>query len=66
MSKTLPWRTAPMPATPSERSAPSIALPWGSSTPGFSVTTTRALRDTFVSLTGIASADMKTGAEAPA
>src|SRR3954466_5923759 len=42
MSKTLPWRTLATPCTPSERSAPSIALPCGSRTPDFSVTVTRA------------------------
>src|ERR1043166_8612841 len=42
MSNTLPWRTLAMPATPSDLSAPSIALPWGSSTPGLRVTVTRA------------------------
>src|SRR5215831_8963958 len=42
MSNTLPWRTLAMPETPSDLSAPSIALPWGSSTPGLRVTVTRA------------------------
>src|SRR5205085_9600372 len=42
MSNTLPWRTLSMPATPSDFSAPSIALPCGSSTPFFRVTVTRA------------------------
>src|SRR5580704_945647 len=42
MSNTLPWRTLAMPPTPSERSAPSMALPWGSRTPDFNVTVTRA------------------------
>jgi hypothetical protein len=38
----LPCRTLPMPLMPSERSAPSIALPWGSRMLGFNVTVTRA------------------------
>src|SRR5215813_1264474 len=42
MSKTLPWRTLATPATPRERKAPSIALPWGSRIPDFRVTVTRA------------------------
>src|SRR6185503_8133874 len=42
MSNTLPWRTLATPSTPSARSAPSIALPCGSSTPVFRVTVTRA------------------------
>src|ERR687897_2687308 len=42
-SKTLPWRTWPMPSKPRAPSAPSIALPCGSRTPFFSVTVTRAL-----------------------
>src|SRR5271157_5676410 len=42
MSKTLPWRTALTPSIASDRKAPSIALPCGSSTPDFSVTVTRA------------------------
>src|SRR5476651_1614611 len=42
MSNTLPWRTLATPATPSERSAPSIALPCGSRIPVFRVTVTRA------------------------
>src|SRR4029079_3317092 len=35
-----------MPATPSERSAPSIALPCGSRMPDFNVTVTRAFMET--------------------
>src|ERR1700756_1024221 len=42
MSNTLPWRTLATPEMPSDLSAPSIALPWGSSTPGLRVTVTRA------------------------
>src|SRR5580704_4009805 len=42
MSNTLPWRTLATPGRPSDFSAPSIALPWGSSTPPFKVTITRA------------------------
>ena len=42
MSNTLPWRTLATPSTPSDFSAPSIALPCGSRTPDFKVTTTRA------------------------
>ncbi len=42
MSKTLPWRTLATPLTPSDRSAPSMALPCGSRMPDFSVTVTRA------------------------
>src|SRR5262249_32622080 len=42
MSKTLPWRTLATPETPSDLSAPSIAFPWGSRTPAFNVTVTRA------------------------
>src|SRR5262245_34423305 len=42
MSNTLPWRTLATPAIPSDFSAPSIALPWGSRMPDFSVTVTRA------------------------
>src|SRR4051794_25378528 len=46
MSNTLPWRTLATPATPSDFSAPSIALPCGSSTPFFRVTVTRAFMKT--------------------
>src|SRR5271156_4187553 len=42
MSNTLPWRTLATPATPSDLSAPSIALPCGSRMPVLSVTVTRA------------------------
>src|SRR4051794_19225834 len=42
MSNILPCRTLATPVTPSERSAPSIALPCGSRMPVFSVTVTRA------------------------
>src|SRR5882757_2360046 len=42
MSKTLPWRTLATPSTPSDFSAPSMALPWGSRMPDLSVTVTRA------------------------
>src|SRR5580698_6221966 len=42
MSNTLPWRTLATPVTPSDFSAPSIALPWGSRMPDLSVTVTRA------------------------
>src|SRR5664279_3934227 len=42
MSNTLPWRTLATPSTPSDFSAPSIALPCGSRMPDFSVTVTRA------------------------
>src|SRR6201996_4548797 len=42
MSNTLPWRTLATPSTPSDFKAPSIALPWGSRMPVFSVTVTRA------------------------
>src|SRR6266404_6529091 len=45
MSNTLPWRTLAMPSTPSDFSAPSMALPWGSRMPDFSVTVTRAFTD---------------------
>src|SRR5271170_5378079 len=41
ISNTLPWRTLETPLTPSDFRAPSIALPWGSRTPGFRVTVTR-------------------------
>src|SRR5262249_16276275 len=46
MSNTLPWRTLATPSTPSDFSAPSIALPWGSRMPDFSVTVTRAFTKT--------------------
>src|SRR5260370_16580606 len=42
MSKILPWRTFLRPSMESDRSAPSIALPCGSSTPDLRVTVTRA------------------------
>src|SRR6201986_5595279 len=42
MSNTLPWRTLATPSTPSDFSAPSMALPWGSRMPVFRVTVTRA------------------------
>src|SRR5579862_2675742 len=42
ISISLPWRTSPMPAKPSEASALPIALPCGSSTPDFKLTCTRA------------------------
>src|SRR6516164_6515223 len=42
MSNTLPWRTLATPSTPSDFSAPSMALPCGSRMPDFSVTVTRA------------------------
>src|SRR3954469_22776031 len=42
MSNTLPWRTLATPSTPSDFSAPSIALPCGSRMPDFRVTVTRA------------------------
>src|SRR5689334_7772084 len=42
MSNTLPWRTLATPSTPSDLSAPSIALPCGSRMPDFRVTVTRA------------------------
>src|ERR1700724_3125753 len=42
MSNTLPWRTLATPSTPSDFSAPSMALPCGSRMPVFSVTVTRA------------------------
>src|SRR5271156_6509324 len=42
MSKTLPWRTLATELTPSDRNAPSMALPCGSRIPDFSVTVTRA------------------------
>src|SRR5271156_2306382 len=42
MSNTLPWRTLATPSTPSDFSAPSMALPWGSRMPVLSVTVTRA------------------------
>src|SRR5215470_6871235 len=42
MSNTLPWRTLVTPATPSDLSAPSIALPWGSRIPVLRVTVMRA------------------------
>src|ERR1700712_2588737 len=42
MSKTLPWRTLATPSTPSDFSAPSMALPCGSRMPDFNVTVTRA------------------------
>src|ERR1043165_189678 len=51
MSNTLPWRTLATPATPSDFSAPSIALPCGSRTPFFRVTVTRA----FMALTSSSS-----------
>ena len=47
MSNTLPWRTLATPSTPSDFSAPSIALPWGSRMPDFSVTVTRAFMGVF-------------------
>src|SRR5947207_1268955 len=43
MSNTLPWRTLATPSTPSDFSAPSMALPCGSRMPVFKVTVTRAL-----------------------
>src|ERR1700688_4737319 len=46
MSNTLPWRTLATPSTPSDFSAPSMALPWGSRMPDFSVTVTRAFTGT--------------------
>src|SRR3954452_5400401 len=46
MSNTLPWRTLAMPSTPSDFSAPSMALPWGSRMPFFNVTVTRAFTTT--------------------
>src|SRR5215470_9448025 len=42
MSNTLPWRTLATPSTPSDFSAPSMALPCGSRMPDFNVTVTRA------------------------
>src|SRR5690348_8528804 len=42
MSNTLPWRTLATPDTPSDFSAPSIALPCGSRMPDLRVTVTRA------------------------
>src|SRR5215470_1976667 len=42
MSNTLPWRTLATPSTPSDFSAPSMALPCGSRMPVFRVTVTRA------------------------
>src|SRR5262249_46592357 len=42
MSNTLPRPPPATPPSPSDFSAPSIALPCGSSTPDFNVTTTRA------------------------
>src|SRR5215831_16135285 len=42
MSNTLPWRTLATPSTPSDLSAPSIALPCGSRMPDLRVTVTRA------------------------
>src|SRR5579872_569145 len=42
MSNTLPWRTLATPSTPSDFSAPSMALPCGSRMPDFKVTVTRA------------------------
>src|SRR5260370_853352 len=41
----LPGRRLAMPSTPSDFSAPSMALPWGSRMPDFSVTVTRAFTD---------------------
>src|SRR5665213_3295298 len=45
MSNTLPCRTLATPSTPSDFSAPSMALPWGSRMPVFSVTVTRAFTE---------------------
>src|SRR6476620_11102387 len=42
MSNTLPCRTLATPSTPSDFSAPSMALPCGSRMPDFRVTVTRA------------------------
>src|SRR6202030_3982153 len=42
MSNTFPWRTLATPATPSNLSAPSIALPCGSRMPDFNLTVTWA------------------------
>src|SRR3954470_18517025 len=42
MSNTLPCRTLATPSTPSDFSAPSMALPCGSRMPDFKVTVTRA------------------------
>src|SRR5215211_7294201 len=53
MSNTLPWRTLATPSMPSDRSAPSIALPCGSRIPDFRVTVTRAFMAQFVSSFGI-------------
>src|SRR5262245_58012814 len=52
MSNTLPCRTLATPATPSDLSAPSIALPWGSRMPDLSVTVTRAFIATNVLASG--------------
>src|SRR6185369_13550753 len=57
MSNTLPWRTLAIPATPSDLSAPSIALPCGSSTPFFRVTVTRAFIAVRSSIQSAAGAD---------
>src|SRR5258708_8051370 len=60
MSKTLPWRTLAMPSTPSDFSAPSMALPCGSRMPDFSVTVMRAFTDQASALH-----QHRTGARAP-
>src|SRR3954452_11666928 len=46
MSNTLPWRTLAKPSRPSDFSAPSIALPCGSKTLAFKVTTTLVFIET--------------------
>src|SRR5262249_53995513 len=55
MSNTLPWRTLATPEMPSDLSAPSIALPCWSSTPGLRVTVTRAFIAKAASLLAYAS-----------
>src|SRR5690242_1758240 len=50
MSNTLPWRTLATPSTPSDFSAPSMALPCGSRMPDLSVTVTRAFTKTTLAL----------------
>src|SRR6187200_3194580 len=58
MSNTLPWRTLATPSTPSDFSAPSMALPCGSRMPVFKVTVTRA----FTSKTPLALHQHRAGA----
>src|ERR1700752_215410 len=63
MSNTWPWRPLATPSTPSDFSAPSMALPWGSRMPVFNVTVTRAF--TIASLKFLALHQHRAGAGRP-